>query len=439
MRICIIGTGYVGLVTGACLAEVGHFVTCVDTDKSKIARLEMGEVPIYEPGIEDLVRRNQTIERISFSTDLGQGMDGSDAVFIAVGTPSREDDNQADVSRVFDAAESIAELITRYTVVVTKSTVPIGTGAQLEAYLSKRVDASLFDVASNPEFLREGSAVKDFMQPDRIVVGAESEKARQLLSTIYEPLLNENIPLVMTSRECAELIKYASNAFLAMKVGFINEIADLCEVVGADVLDVARGMGLDGRIGPKFLQPGPGYGGSCFPKDTLALLGTADEHNIDLRIVRSTIEANENRKIAMADRVVNACDGDVDGKRIAILGLTFKPNTDDIRESPALTIIPKLISEGAEIRAFDPAGMDEAKRLMPDVTYCASASDTVKGADALVIITEWDEFRSLNLNEVGRLMKKRRLIDLRNLFKDRIAEANQFEYFGIGRARTPSQ
>jgi len=432
MRICIIGTGYVGLVTGACLAEVGHLVTCVDTDKSKIARLEMGEVPIYEPGIEDLVRQNQRASRISFSTDLAQGIDGSDAAFIAVGTPSREGDKHADVSRVFDVAESIADLITKYTVVVTKSTVPVGTGAQLEAYLSERLDPSLFDVASNPEFLREGSAIKDFMQPERIVIGSESERARQLLRTIYKPLLKDNVPLMMTSRASAELIKYASNAFLATKISFINEIADLCEVVGADVLEVARGMGLDSRIGPKFLQPGPGYGGSCFPKDTLALLGTADEHKIDLRIVRSTIEANENRKIAMADRVVSACDGDVDGKRIAILGLTFKPNTDDIRESPALTIIPKLISEGAEIRAFDPAGMDEAKKLMPDVTYCDSASETVKDADALVIITDWDEFHSLNLNEVGQLMKGRRLIDLRNLYRDRIAEADQFEYFGVG-------
>lgn len=432
MRICIIGTGYVGLVTGACFAEVGHLVTCVDTDKGKIARLEMGEVPIYEPEIENLVRRNQKVRRISFTTDLAQGMDGCDAAFIAVGTPSREGDSQADVSRVFDVAESMADLITQYTVVVTKSTVPVGTGAQLEAYLSERVDASLFDVASNPEFLREGSAVKDFMQPERIIVGSESEKARQLLRTIYQPLLNDNVPLMMTSRASAELIKYASNAFLATKIGFINEIADLCEVVGADVLDVAQGMGLDGRIGPKFLQPGPGYGGSCFPKDTLALLGTADERNIDLRIVRSTIEANKNRKIAMSDRVVSACGGDVDGKRIAILGLTFKPNTDDIRESPALIIIPKLISEGAEIRAFDPAGMEEAKKLMPDVTYCNSASETVKDADALVIITDWDDFRGLNLNDIGRLMKKRRLIDLRNLYRDRIAESDQFEYFGIG-------
>jgi UDPglucose 6-dehydrogenase len=432
MRICIVGTGYVGLVTGACFAELGHFVTCVDTDKSKIALLEMGQAPIYEPGIEELVRRNQNIGRISFSTDLAQGMDGCDAAFIAVGTPSREGDNQADVSRVFEVANSIADLITQYTVVVTKSTVPIGTGARLEAYISERVDASLFDVASNPEFLREGSAVKDFMQPERIVIGSESERARQLLSTIYKPLLKDKIPLMMTSRSSAELIKYASNAFLATKVGFINEIADLCEVVGADVLDVARGMGMDSRIGDKFLNPGPGYGGSCFPKDTLALLGSADEHNVDLRIVRSTIEANENRKTAMADRIVAACDGEVDGKRIAILGLTFKANTDDMRESPALIIVPKLISEGAEICAYDPAGMDEAKKLMPDVKYCDSAIETVKSADALVIITDWGEFRSLDLKEIGRLMKTRRLIDLRNCYRDRIAEADQFDYFGIG-------
>ena len=433
MKICIIGTGYVGLVTGACLAEVGHLVTCVDTDKSKIARLEMGEVPIYEPGIEDLVRQNQRASRISFSTDLAQGMDGCDAAFIAVGTPSREGDKHADVSRVFDVAESIADLITKYTVVVTKSTVPVGTGAQLEAYLSERLDPSLFDVASNPEFLREGSAIKDFMQPDRIVIGAESERARQLLRTIYMPLLNDNIPLMMTSRASAELIKYASNAFLATKVGFINEIADLCEVVGADVLDVAQGMGLDSRIGPKFLQSGPGYGGSCFPKDTLALLGTADEHNIDLRIVRSTIEANENRKIAMADRVVRACGGDVAEKRIAILGLTFKPNTDDIRESPSLVLIKELQKRGAILAAYDPQGMVAAANVLQGVEFCEDVYKAIEKADAMVVVTEWSEFGEMDLARTKELLRNPVIIDLRNVFANSISPEMEISYFGIGR------
>jgi len=434
VRLCVVGTGYVGLVSGTCFAEWGHDVTCVDNDETKILLLQKGNTPIYEPGLEDLVKRNSGAGRLAFSSSLSEGMDSAEAVFIAVGTPSRRGDKQADLAFIFEAAEEIAELIQDYTVVITKSTVPVGTGSKLEAFFAKRLSKGSFDVVSNPEFLREGSAIENSMQPDRIVVGTTSEKAREVLRAIYRPLLLNGISMVLTTRESSELIKYASNAFLATKISFINEIADLCEAVGADVRDVALGMGMDKRIGPKFLLAGPGYGGSCLPKDAAALLRTAEENDVELQIIRSTVKVNDERKIAMTQRVVNACGGSVKDKRIAILGLTFKPNTDDIRESPALEIIPQLQKVGARIAAYDPAGMGPAAKELADVDFCSDAYRAVGGADATVVVTEWNEFRELDLERVVEAMRGNVIVDLRNVY-DSVADGlSNCSYFGIGKS-----
>jgi UDPglucose 6-dehydrogenase len=438
MRIAMIGTGYVGLVSGACFSEFGVSVTCVDKDADKIARLQRGEVPIYEPGLDQLVTVNKAAGRLSFTTDLAAALDGTDAVFIAVGTPSRRGDGHADLSYVFAAAGEIAEVLAARpgsrTVIVTKSTVPVGTGRRLENILAQRLPANAFDVASNPEFLREGSAIQDFMRPDRVVIGTDSEHARTVLRALYRPLYLLETPVVFTTIETAEMIKYAANAFLATKITFINEVADLCEAVGADVQDVARGIGLDGRIGRKFLHAGPGFGGSCFPKDCEALVRTAEEVGSPLTMVERVLEINNARKRSMADRITAACDGSVTGKTIAVLGLTFKPNTDDMRESPSLSILPLLIEAGATIRAFDPEGMDEAKKLLPNLDYCGDAYQAIEGADALVLLTEWNEFRALDLVRVRSLLRAPVVIDLRNIYQPEEMTVAGFVYHSIGRA-----
>jgi UDPglucose 6-dehydrogenase len=433
MRIAVIGTGYVGLVSGACFSEFGLDVACVDKDADKIAGLKAGKMPIYEPGLEALVENNVRAGRLSFSTDLKASVKSADAVFIAVGTPSRRGDGHADLTYVHDAAREIAEAMDHYTVVVTKSTVPVGTGREVARIIREARPTADFDVASNPEFLREGSAIGDFMRPDRVVIGAESDLAREVIRRLYRPLYLIETPIVFTSIETAELIKYAANTFLATKITFINEIADLCEKVGANVNDVARGIGLDGRIGRKFLHAGPGYGGSCFPKDTLALVKTAQDRGAPLKIVETVVAVNEARKLAMADRVVAALGGSAKGKTVAALGLTFKPNTDDMRDSPSLGILPALQKAGAIIRAFDPEGIAEAKKLMPDLTYCRDAYDCMTGADALVLITEWNEFRALDLARAKSLLRQPILIDLRNVYNPaEMAEAG-FRYSSVGR------
>jgi UDPglucose 6-dehydrogenase len=434
MHIAVIGTGYVGLVSGTCLSEFGVSVVCVDKDADKIARLQHGEMPIYEPGLDQLVESNVRAGRLSFSTDAKTAIAGADAIFIAVGTPSRRGDGHADLSYVFAAAEEIAASLTGYAVIVTKSTVPVGTGRKVEAILRKARPAGGFDVVSNPEFLREGAAIEDFMRPDRVVIGAESERAREVMRAIYRPLFLIETPILFTSIETAELIKYAANSFLATKITFINEIADLCERLGADVQDVAKGIGLDGRIGRKFLHAGPGYGGSCFPKDCLALVRTAQEAKAPLSIVETVVSVNEQRKRNMADKVIEACGGTVKGKTVAILGLTFKPNTDDMRDSPSLAIVPALQAAGARIRAFDPEGMAEAKKLMQDIGYCQNSYETMAGADALVLVTEWNEFRALDLDRVKSLLKTPTVIDLRNIYKPADMAAAGFFYTSVGRA-----
>jgi UDPglucose 6-dehydrogenase len=433
MRIAMIGTGYVGLVTGACFSEFGVDVTCVDKDTSKIDMLHRGEVPIFEPGLENLVANNVKADRLTFTTDLKAAVAGADAVFIAVGTPSRRGDGHADLSYVHAAAEEIAAAITDYTVIVTKSTVPVGTGREVEAIIRRvRPDAD-FDVCSNPEFLREGAAINDFMRPDRVVIGADNDRARQVMRELYRPLHLIETPIVFTSLETSELTKYAANTFLATKITFINEIADLCEKVGADVHDVAKGIGLDGRIGGKFLHPGPGYGGSCFPKDTLALVRTAQEANSPLRIVETVVDINDRRKKSMANKIIAACDGTVRGKTIAILGVTFKPNTDDMRDSPSLDIIPALQEAGATIRAYDPEGMDEARTLLPGVEWCDSAYPTMDGADAVALLTEWNEFRGLDLERVKSLLSTPIMVDLRNVYNPEEMITAGFAYSCIGR------
>ena len=437
MHIAMIGTGYVGLVSGACFSEFGVSVTCVDKDADKIARLQRGEVPIYEPGLDQLVAVNKAAGRLSFTTDLAAALDDTDAVFIAVGTPSRRGDGHADLSYVFAAAGEIAEVLAARpgdrTVIVTKSTVPVGTGRRLENILAQRLPPNAFDVASNPEFLREGSAIQDFMRPDRVVIGTGSEHARTVLRALYRPLYLLETPVVFTTIETAEMIKYAANAFLATKITFINEVADLCEAVGADVQDVARGIGLDGRIGRKFLHAGPGFGGSCFPKDCEALVRTAAEIGSPLTMVERVLEINNARKRGMADRIIAACGGSVTGKTIAVLGLTFKPNTDDMRESPSLSILPLLIEAGATVRTFDPEGMTEAKKLLPDLVYCGDAYQAIEGADALVLLTEWNEFRALDLARVKSLLRAPVVIDLRNIYQpEEMADAG-FVYHSIGR------
>lgn len=437
MRVAMIGTGYVGLVSGACFSEFGHDVTCVDMDKAKIERLNKGEIPIYEPGLDRLVESNAHAGRLHFTTDLAIAVAGAEVVFIAVGTPSRRGDGHADLSYVFAAAEDIAKAVTGPTVVVTKSTVPVGTGREVSAIIHRiRPDAKV-DVASNPEFLREGAAIGDFMRPDRVIIGVDSEHAREVMRRLYRPLSLIEVPILFTSRETAEIIKYATNSFLATKITFINEIADLCDKVGADVYDVARGIGLDGRIGRKFLHPGPGYGGSCFPKDTLALVRTAETAGAPIRIVETVVAVNDARKKAMAERIAVAVGGDVKGKTIAILGLSFKPDTDDMRESPALDIVPALIAKGATVHAFDPEAMSEAKKLLPSqgLTFCKDAYDTMTGADALVILTEWNEFRSLDFAEVKKRLRKPILIDLRNIYSPAEMATAGIEYSCIGRPR----
>jgi len=433
MHIAMIGTGYVGLVSGACFSEFGIDVTCVDTDAGKIAKLGSGIIPIYEPGLEALVESNVAAGRLHFTTDLAQAVKGADAVFIAVGTPSRRGDGHADLSYVHEAARQIARALDGYTVIVTKSTVPVGTGQAVDAIIRETRPDADFDVVSNPEFLREGSAIEDFMRPDRVVIGTKSERAREVMRALYRPLHLIETPILFTARETAELVKYATNAFLATKITFINEIADLCERVGADVHDVSRGLGLDGRIGRKFLHAGPGYGGSCFPKDTMALVRTAQDYGTPIHIVESVVAANADRKRAMADRVVVACDGSVAGKTVAVLGLTFKPNTDDMRESPSLDIIPALQQKGATIRAYDPAGMEEAKKQLTDIVWCKDAYDACSGANAVVLITEWNAFRSLDLNRLKQVMARPVMVDLRNVYNPSDMATAGFAYSCIGR------
>ena len=437
MRIAMIGTGYVGLVSGACFSEFGVSVTCVDKDAGKIERLKRGEIPIFEPGLDQLVASNAAAGRLSFTTDLNAAVNGADAVFIAVGTPSRRGDGHADLSYVFAAASEIAAALAQgtgdRTLVVTKSTVPVGTGRKVERILKNALPAGCFDVASNPEFLREGSAIQDFMRPDRVVIGTESEHARTVLGALYRPLYLLETPMVFTSLETAELIKYAANAFLATKITFINEMADLCEAVGADVGDIARGIGLDGRIGRKFLHAGPGFGGSCFPKDCQALVRSAELAETPLSIVETVLRVNDARKTRMADRIVTACGGAVAGKVLAVLGLTFKPNTDDMRDSPSLAILPLLRAAGARIRAFDPEGIDEARKLMPDLDYCNDAYQTMEGADALILITEWNEFRGLDLDRVKALLRQPVVVDLRNIYQPDEMMAAGLSYHSIGR------
>jgi UDPglucose 6-dehydrogenase len=431
MRIVVIGSGYVGLVSGACLSEFGHDVVCVDNDKGKIDGLLKGVIPIFEPGLDDVVKTNVAEGRLSFTTDLKASVPGADAVFIAVGTPTRRGDGHADLSYVFAAAEEIAHSLTNYTVVVTKSTVPVGTNRKVAEIVKKANPAADFDVASNPEFLREGSAIEDFRRPDRVVVGADTDKARDVMKEVYRPLYLNETPIVFTTLESAEIIKYASNAFLATKITFINEMADLCEKVGGNVQDVARGMGLDGRINPKFLHAGPGYGGSCFPKDTLALLKTAQEYGAPTKIIEAVVAVNDARKKAMGVKIENAFGG-LKGKTVAVLGLTFKPNTDDMRDAPALDIVPYLQAKGAVIKAFDPEGAKEAKtRLKLDL--CKDAYDAMEGADGVVILTEWNQFRALDLEKVKKLLKNPIMVDLRNIYRPAMMKEAGFEYTSVGR------
>lgn len=433
MRIAMIGTGYVGLVSGACFSEFGADVVCVDKEADKIGMLRAGEIPIFEPGLDSLVDSNVSAGRLKFSTDLAEAVASADAVFIAVGTPSRRGDGAADLSYVFAAAEEIADALQGYTVVVTKSTVPVGTGAKVKARIRARRPEADFDIASNPEFLREGAAIEDFMRPDRVVVGTESEAAREVLREIYRPLFISETPIMFVGLETAELTKYAANAFLATKISFINEIADICEKVGADVQEIAKGIGLDGRIGSKFLHAGPGYGGSCFPKDTIALVTTAKEVGAPTRIVEAVVGVNDARKKSMADRVLQACNGDVGGKTVAILGVTFKPNTDDMRDSPSLDIIPALQAAGAQIQAYDPEGMKEASKLLNDVAWTENAYEAMEGADVVVIVTEWNEFRGLDLSRAKQVLNKPVMVDLRNVYEPRDMTAAGFSYYGIGR------
>jgi len=433
MKIAMIGTGYVGLVSGACFAEFGPDVTCVDVDAAKIARLLNGEIPIYEPGLHDLVAKGIQSGRLSFTTDLAHAVSEADAVFIAVGTPSRRGDGHADLRYVEAAAIEVAKSLKGYTVVVTKSTVPVGTGRRVAELIRGANPTAEFDVASTPEFLREGAARGDFMRPDRVVIGAETDRARAVMQALYRPLYLMETPVVMTTLETAELTKYAANAFLATKITFINEMADLCEKVGANVQDVARGMGLDGRIGKKFLHAGPGYGGSCFPKDTIALVRTAQEYGSPARLVETVVQVNDTRKGAMASRVIAACGGSVRGKTVGVLGVAFKPNTDDMRDAPSMAIVPALQDAGATVRAYDPAAMHEAGPLLPGVQWCTDAYDAAVGADVLVIITEWNEFRALDLDRVGASMTQKVLVDLRNVYRAEDVRTQGFRYTSIGR------
>ena len=434
MRVAMIGSGYVGLVSGACFADFGHTVTCIDKDSGKIERLKAGIMPIFEPGLESLVETNAREARLFFDTDAAAAVKGADTVFIAVGTPSRRGDGHADLSFVYAVAEEIAALIEGFTVIVTKSTVPVGTGDEIERIIRARRPDADFAVVSNPEFLREGAAINDFKRPDRVVVGTDDERAREVMRQLYRPLNLNETPLVFTDRRTSELIKYAANAFLALKITFINEMADLCEAVGADVQHVSRGIGLDGRIGSKFLHAGPGYGGSCFPKDTLALVRTARDAGAPVTLVETTVKVNDARKKAMAGRVVDALDGDVRGKTIAVLGLAFKPNTDDMRDAPALDIIPALQAMGAKVQAFDPEAMHEAQKLLTGIDYKTGPYEALEGADAMVLITEWDRFRALDLDRVKALLKTPVVVDLRNVYSPDQVRAAGLRYSSIGRA-----
>ena len=436
MRLTMIGTGYVGLVSGTCFSEFGHHVTCVDINPERIETLNAGKVPIFEPGLDDLVRRNVEARRLKFTTDIKEGVDGADAVFIAVGTPSRRGDGHADLSYVYEAARQIASSVSGPCVIVNKSTVPVGTARAVEKIVAEVNPPHPVEIASNPEFLREGSAINDFTHPDRVVVGVNSQMAREVMREIYRPLFLRETPIFFTGWESAELIKYAANSFLAVKIGFINEIADLCEKVGGDVKDVAKGIGMDKRIGDKFLNPGPGYGGSCFPKDTLALLKTAEDYEAPVSIVNATVDANNKRKHAMVDRVVKACGGDVSGKTIGILGLTFKPNTDDMRDAPSLEIIPALQKLGAKIRAYDPEGRHQAEPMLPGVEFAdgvEGAYDAVEGASAVVLITEWNEFRALDLRRIKSKLAAPVFVDLRNVYRPDEMRELGFSYSSIGR------
>ena len=432
MRVAMIGSGYVGLVSGSCFADFGHQVTCIDKDAGKIAQLERGEMPIFEPGLDLLVAQNVREGRLAFATDGADAVAACDAVFIAVGTPSRRGDGHADLSYVYAVAQEIAPMLDGFTVVVTKSTVPVGTGDEIERIIRAARPDAQFAVVSNPEFLREGAAISDFKRPDRVVVGIEDERARAVMAELYRPLSLNETPILFTGRRTSELIKYAANAFLALKITFINEIADLCEALGADVQQVARGIGLDNRIGSKFLHAGPGYGGSCFPKDTLALVRTAADAGSPVTLVEATVKVNDARKKAMAGKVSKAMDGDLAGKTVGVLGLTFKPNTDDMRDAPSLDIITALQAMGAKVQAFDPEG-HEARQLLNGVDFKAGPYEVAEGADALVIITEWDQFRALDLDEVKRLMRAPVVVDLRNIYRPEEMAARGFRYVSVGR------
>ena len=434
MKIAMIGTGYVGLVSGVCFSDFGHDVICVDKNAEKIAQLQAGQVPIFEPGLVDLMAKNVQAGRLSFTLDLAQAVAGADAVFIAVGTPTRRGDGHADLTYVMEAAAEIGAALTGYTVVVTKSTVPVGTNRKVAEAVRVANPQAAFDVASNPEFLREGAAIDDFMRPDRVVVGVESDAARKVLSDVYRPLFLRDFPVVFTGLESAEMIKYAANAFLATKITFINEIAALCEKVGADIKDVSKGMGLDGRIGNKFLHAGPGYGGSCFPKDTKALARIGQEHAVPMQITETVIKVNEEIKRRMLDKIIDLCDGSVNGKTIGVLGVTFKPNTDDMRDAPSLTILPALIGAGAKVRVADPQGKREGEALLPGVAWCDNAYQATQGADAVVILTEWNEFRALDLARMAAKMASPRMADLRNIYAPQaVLQAGFSRYLGVGR------
>jgi UDPglucose 6-dehydrogenase len=432
MQLAIIGCGYVGLVSGDCFADFGHVVTCVDKDEAKVAALKRGEIPIFEPGLDDLVAANVRGQRLFFSQDIGEAVRGAEVVFIAVGTPSRRGDGHADLSFVYSAVREIAAALHGFTVVVTKSTVPVGAGDEVERIIAESRPDADFVVVSNPEFLREGAAISDFKRPDRIVVGTTDERARAVMSEIYRPLNLNQPPLFFVDRRTSELVKYAANAFLATKITFINEIADLCEKVGANVQDVARGIGMDNRIGSKFLHAGPGYGGSCFPKDTLALVKTGQDADSPLRIIETVAAVNEQRKRGMAKKVIAACGGSVRGKTIALLGLAFKPNTDDMRDAPSLAIVTALEDAGAKVRAHDPAGMDQARAQLPDVTLCADPYECARGAEALVIVTEWDAFRALDFKRLAELMASPSIVDLRNVYRPEDVRRRGFRYVGVG-------
>ncbi len=436
MKIAMVGAGYVGLVSGACLADFGHEVVCIDKDPARISRLQNGIMPIYEPGLAELVSGNMRAGRLAFSTDLAESIKGAQAIFIAVGTPSRRGDGHADLSFVYAVAKEIGANLRDPAVIVTKSTVPVGTGDEVERILRDSGTKAQFAVVSNPEFLREGAAIGDFKRPDRIVIGAEDEFGRQIMKEVYRPLFLNKAPILFTSRRSAELIKYAANAFLATKITFINEMADLCEKVGGNVQDVARGIGLDNRIGPKFLHAGPGYGGSCFPKDTLALLKTAEDYDSPVRIVEAVVKVNDSRKRAMGRKVIEALGGPdaTRGKRVALLGLTFKPNTDDMRDAPSLAIAQALIDAGVEVMAYDPEGMELAQPLMPGVTMCASPYAAADGVDAIALVTEWDAFRALDLERIKAVVKAPVMVDLRNVYDPAEMRAAGFTYVSIGRA-----